>query len=204
MKTALIICLLGVFSNYLVAQTSQHFCGTDHVNRKTLEENPWLQDVNKQLEEFTQNYIQLHRNQNDNQRSRNGQRYIIPVVFHVVHNYGEEYISDEQIYDGLRMLNEDFRKRNVDTSSIVPAFKQIAADCEIEFRLPTRDPKGKPTNGINRYQSNTTYSGSDDVMIQGWPRDMYMNVYLVNSFEQQGLIGYTRIPANLDGSTRGC
>jgi PKD repeat protein len=199
MKTALIICLLGVFSNYLVAQTSQHFCGTDHVNRKTLEENPWLQDVNKQLEEFTQNYIQLHRNQNDNQRSRNGQRYIIPVVFHVVHNYGEEYISDEQIYDGLRMLNEDFRKRNVDTSSIVPAFKQIAADCEIEFRLPTRDPKGKPTNGINRYQSNTTYSGSDDVMIQGWPRDMYMNVYLVNSFEQQGLIGYTRIPANLEG-----
>jgi PKD repeat protein len=199
MKTALIICLLGVFSNYLEAQTSQHFCGTDHVNRKTLEENPWLQDVNKQLEEFTQNYIQSHRNQNDNQRSRNGQRYIIPVVFHVVHNYGEEYISDEQIYDGLRMLNEDFRKRNVDTSSIVPAFKQIAADCEIEFRLPTRDPKGKPTNGINRYQSNTTYSGSDDVMIQGWPRDMYMNVYLVNSFEQQGLIGYTRIPANLEG-----
>jgi PKD repeat protein len=199
MKTALIICLLGVFSNYLEAQTSQHFCGTDHVNRKTLEENPWLQDVNKQLEEFTQNYIQSHRNQNDNQRSRNGQRYIIPVVFHVVHNYGEEYISDEQIYDGLRMLNEDFRKRNVDTSSIVTAFKQIAADCEIEFRLPTRDPKGKPTNGINRYQSNTTYSGSDDVMIQGWPRDMYMNVYLVNSFEQQGLIGYTRIPANLEG-----
>jgi PKD repeat protein len=202
MRKQLIIMFIALSMNMaLTAQTSFNMCGTDEANRKAIEENPWLNEVNEQLERFTQAYIQQHANQSigQNQRSRSGQVYIIPIVFHIVHNYGEEYLSDEQVYDALRMLNDDFRKRSSDTSSIAPAFREVAADCEIEFRMPTRDPRGNPTNGINRYQSMTTYSGSDDVMIQGWPRDMYMNVYVVNSFEQQGLLGYTRIPANLEG-----
>ncbi len=202
MKKLPMLLVAVVMNVHVFAQHAfQSSCGTDEANRKALEENPWLKEVNNQLEEFTKNYIQQYANQsqNQNQRSRSGQIYTIPIVFHIVHNYGEEYISDEQVYDALRMLNNDFRKRSADTASIVPAFKEIAADCEIEFRMPTRDPKGNPTNGINRYQSMTTYSGSDDVMIQSWPRDMYMNVFVVNSFERAGLIGYTRTPANLEG-----
>lgn len=179
------------------AQNNIEKCGTDEANRKRMEEFPWIKDVNNQLEEFTQQFTQQRGNQN--QRSRSNDVYIIPIVFHIVHNYGPEYISDEQVYDAVRILNEDFRKRSADTSAIVPAFKDIAADVEIEFRLPLRDPRGNPTNGINRYQSMTTYSGSDDVKIQSWPRDMYLNVWVVNSFERQGLLGYTYIPASVEG-----
>jgi PKD repeat protein len=198
-KVLTLFFLVVLFTTTFAQQASYSPCGTDEANRKAIEENPWLKEVNEQLEEHTRNFIQQRLNRSQNQRSGGDPTYIIPIVFHIVHNYGEEYISDEQVYDALRMLNNDFRKRSADTAQIVPAFREIAADCQIEFRMPTRDPRGNPTNGINRYQSMTTYSGSDDVMIQGWPRDMYMNVYVVNSFERAGLIGYTRIPANLEG-----
>ncbi len=198
MTKQLFFALIAMFllQTEMYAQVNIEKCGTDEANKKRMEEYPWIKDVNNQLEEFTKEFSQQRNGQN--QRSRNNV-YIIPIVFHIVHNYGPEYISDEQVYDAVRILNEDFRKRSADTSSIAPAFKDIAADIEIEFRLPLRDPRGNPTNGINRYQSMTTYNGSDDVKIQSWPRDMYLNVWVVNSFERQGLLGYTYIPASVEG-----
>ena len=63
-------------------------------------------------------------------------------VFHVIHEYGPENISKAQILDQMRILNEDFRRRNADTSKTRAIFKSIAVDCEIEFKMATKDPAG--------------------------------------------------------------
>jgi hypothetical protein len=119
--------------------------------------------------------------------------YIIPVVFHIIHQYGEENISDVQIKDAIRTLNEDFRKRNADTIQTVPEFRPIAADCEIEFRLAQLDPFGQPTNGIERIASPYTNKGNDSAKLNPWPRNMYLNIWVVK-FVPGGFAAFATYP----------
>ena len=74
--------------------------------------------------------------------SRDGELYIIPVVFHVIHDNGPENIETAQILDAMAVLNADFRKLNADTAQIVAGYLDIAADVDVEFRLAKRDPEG--------------------------------------------------------------
>lgn len=130
---------------------------------------------------------------------------IIPVVIHIVHNYGNENISDEQVYDAIRILNEDFQMRQPDTANIAAAFKGIQGNADFEFRLARKDPSGNCTNGITRTVSAHTFSSTESVktIAPGWPRNRYMNVWIVQSIES-GAGGYTMypsswLPANRDG-----
>lgn len=127
-----------------------------------------------------------------------GQAYVIPVVFHVIHDFGPENISDQQVLDAVRILNEDFNRLNPDWSTVRPEFLDIVADVGIEFRLARRDPEGNCTNGITRTASIRTYDGDYDMtqLIQ-WPRDRYMNVWVAAS--ASGAAGYTYYPMWLDG-----
>ncbi|RYG51732.1 MAG: hypothetical protein EOO01_07970, partial [Chitinophagaceae bacterium] len=75
---------------------------------------------------------------------------IIPVVVHVVYNTPDQNISNEQIKSQLAVLNQDFRKKNKDAAYVPAAFRELAADARIEFRLATTDPSGLPTDGIMR------------------------------------------------------
>ena len=127
--------------------------------------------------------------------------YTIPVVFHVVHEYGEENISKEQIQDQMRILNEDFRRLNADASSTRDIFKSVAADCEIEFVLARKDPQGNCTDGIVRIYSTLTNEARDNVKaVSYWPSDRYLNVWVVktikNSSNDPGVItlGYAQFP----------
>lgn len=143
--------------------------------------------------------------------------YTIPVVFHVVH-LGEAFgvgtnISDEQILDGLRILNEDFRK--------VPGTwgDGNGVDVQIEFCLVQRDPNGNPTSGINRIDGNqwSIYPsqgirvnpfnvGEPEINIKSvtsWDRSSYMNVWIVSEIHNStvNIQGYSNYPTNsiLDG-----
>ena len=40
--------------------------------------------------------------------------FTVPVVFHIIHQYGTENIRDAQVYDQLTILNADFRRQNAD------------------------------------------------------------------------------------------
>jgi PKD repeat protein len=124
--------------------------------------------------------------------------YIIPVVFHVIHNNGPENIGDAQLYDAIRVLNEDFNRLNPDWTTVRPEFLDIVGDVGIEFRLAKRDPQGNCTNGVTRTVSTRTYDG-DFAMTQliQWPRDRYMNVWVAAS--AAGAAGYTYYPIWLDG-----
>jgi PKD repeat protein len=183
--------LLGaLISLPLSAQTaadSLHFCGSTDALERLFEERPhtrihWERD-DAQLEAETQAFMDGNRDE----------LIVIPVVFHVIHNNGEENISDEQLYSALEVANRDFRLLNSDAATIIEEFSGIASDIEVEFRLAQRDPNGNCHSGINRLVSDLTYDGSDAVkaLIQ-WPRNKYMNIWVVNY--AAGAAGYTYTP----------
>lgn len=171
-------------------------CGTDEMHQKLFKEHP---EYNKaiirnhiQLEKETANYI----SKQTSEKSR-AATYIIPVVFHVVHNYGPENISDAQIYDAVKHVNEQLRMQNADTTDIVSTFKPLAADTEIEIRLAQLDPDGNCTNGITRTASPLTLPGDHTVkdVIQ-WPPDQYLNIYVCK--DAAGLAGHALLPSAAD------
>lgn len=124
-------------------------------------------------------------------------QYVIPVVVHIIHDNGPENISDAQVYDAVRILNEDFNKENPDWPTVRPEFLDIVGDVGIEFRLARKDPQGNCSNGITRTVSTQTYVGDYDMtqLIQ-WPRDRYMNVWVCA--DANGAAGYTYYPIWLD------
>ena len=124
--------------------------------------------------------------------------YTIPVVFHIIHQYGSENISDAQVINQVAILNRDYNLKNADTADIVPEFQALKANVSIEFKLATIDPFGNCTNGIEHIYSHETNVGDDNSKLNGWHRDKYLNVWVVNSM-QNGVAGYAFYPASVDG-----
>lgn len=170
-----------------------HGCGSDEARRKLIAEHPEILQEEAELEAFTQRFVAEYL-ANPGQRSG---PIIIPIVFHIIHQGGPEMISDAQVIDQVRILNEDYNKRNADTASVIPVFKPIIADIGIEFRLANIDPWGNCTNGIDRVNSTQTYMGNDYSKMNGWPRDKYLNVWVVRSMEN-GVAGYAYYPGSVD------
>lgn len=186
--------MLGLAAPFSYSQTEAFPCKTDEMH----------QDLFQQFPEYNQGIINAYNRLQEDTRKflQNGSlksdaSYIIPVVFHVIHNYGPENISDAQIHDALKQVNLQFRKLNSDTNEIVAPFKPIAADIEVEFRLAQLDPDGNCTSGITRTVSSLTSPGNHDVKsLIHWPQDKYLNVYICS--EAAGLAGHAMLPAAAD------
>lgn len=187
-----LLVLSVVLSTSNVYSQNMRKCKTPEMNFKLKELHPEISFYEEKSEEDRINF----RNNN----LKLDQIYIIPIVFHVVHNYGEENISKEQILDAVRIINEDFRKNNSDTTYIIPEFKAIAGDSKIEFRLAKLDPNGECTDGIVRVVSTTTYNAGNDAKYESpaWPRERYLNVWIVNSVE--GAAGFSYYPSSVAGN----
>jgi PKD repeat protein len=189
-----------ILSNLGFTQTPLQ-CGADEIRISTLKQNPDIAKAvinrNAQLENFTQSFIQNANNNLSAAKTNSAATYVIPVVFHVIHNYGTENISDAQLKDGLDIVNKTFRKQHPNNSSIVAAFQPIHADCDIEFRLATLDPNGNCHSGINRIASTLTSSGDHRVKnLIHWPPTQYLNVYIVAN--AAGLAGHAVWPSDAD------
>jgi len=194
MKRFLLFIIESIISLNIIAQTPLH-CGADEMRINTLKQQPQVAKAvvkrETELENFTQNFVQLQN------KKANTVTYIIPVVFHVIHNYGSENISDAQLKDGLDIVNKTFNKTHPNTSTIIAAFQGIHADCEIEFRLATKDPNGNCHSGINRIASPLTSSGDHRVKnLIHWPPTQYLNVYVVAN--AAGLAGHAVWPSDAD------
>ncbi len=139
--------------------------------------------------------LNAHTRDFDGAAARN--MYTIPVVFHIIHYNGTENISDAQIADAVRILNEDFNGLNPATPTVRPEFQDRVADVGIHFELARRDPDGNCTNGVTRTVSQLTYSGDFEMtqLIQ-WPRNRYLNVWVGQA--ANGAAGYTYYPMWLD------
>ncbi|GMQ32572.1 MAG: T9SS type A sorting domain-containing protein [Cytophagales bacterium] len=124
----------------------------------------------------------------------------IPVVVHVIHNGTEigdgTNIPDEQIFEQIRILNEDFRRLNADANRTPLEFRPVAADSKIEFVLAKQDPNGLPTTGIVRLQGpQSTYNPNDATLIgqlSQWNPEEYMNIWVVPLVSP--FIGYASFP----------
>lgn len=131
---------------------------------------------------------------------------VIPTVFHVVYNSPAQNIPDSLIHQQLRILNDDFRRKNADTVNTPAAFQAIAGGMDIEFCLAQRTPAGAATTGIVRVATNTTvfnspttYSVPDPVKhtnlggSDAWDTDRYLNIWACNL---DGSTAYSAPPGN--------
>ncbi len=131
----------------------------------------------------------------------------IPMVVHIVFRTAAENISDAQVQSQIDVLNTDFRATNPDTSKVPTVWGGLVADANIQFRLATKDPNGRRTNGITRTQTTRRSFPPDNSVktAQGgghnaWPARRYVNVWVCSL--GQNLLGYAQFPggpAKTDG-----
>ena len=186
-----IFIIVTIFS--LKAQQEEALpCGTDEMHQRLFNDHPeynsGIANAYNKLQDFTHGFVPTNRSNDP---------YIIPVVFHIIHNYGAENIDDAQILDAVKQVNIQLRKKNPDTTDIVGAFQSISADTEIEIRLAQLDPDGNCTSGITRSVSTTTLTGDHSVKdVIHWPPDKYLNIYVCN--QAAGLAGHALLPSAAD------
>ena len=144
----------------------------------------------------------------------------VPVVVHIVYNKDSQNIPDSRIYSQLDVLNNDFRKKNIDRDKVPNIWNNISSDSRIEFMLARRDPDGNNTNAITRTKTDidlfldgedinkeplpekikSTRDGGRDP----WDTTRYLNIWVCNIASQQvnedgqlvqkGLLGYAQFP----------
>lgn len=200
MKRVTMLALVGLFGFAGMAQ--QQWCGSDAYLQQYLDESP---ENRAAYEAHVQQINQLQQIQGQ----REGDKHIIPVVFHVLWQECEDNISMAQIQDGLRIINEDFSRTNLDAESTREEFLDVAADAEIEFRLARLDPDGGPTNGVVRVNTSQTVGAQNNVKgISNWPSSKYLNIWVVQSIANFGggggiILGYAQFPNSGSWSTYG-
>jgi hypothetical protein len=178
---------------FLIASASHSFaqqnnwCGTDALLNKLKAEHP----------EFSTMVHESMVKAAKGGSSLNKVTLVVPVVVHVIHDNGIGNISDEQIQDGLDILNQDYNRTNPDASSTrnTPSapFQTVAGAMDIEFKLAKIDPQGNCTNGIVRVNApGLTYNANDDCKYTSnggsdqWDMNKYLNIWVVNSIENNG------------------
>ena len=146
MKKIIALLFSILLINSLHAQSE--WCGTDQMLQEKLDAHP----------EFAKEFMSQIENNLDVklQTRKSGHKRIIPTVVHVIHFNGDGDVSNAQILDGLRIVNEDFNKQNADTIGIRSIFAPHSTSSDIEFRLAKKDPNGNCTEGITRTNSYNT------------------------------------------------
>jgi PKD repeat protein len=134
--------------------------------------------------------------------SESGER-IIPVVVHVLHEGGSENITKAQIQSQITAINKDFVAANTSLNNLdpYPFFDTLVANCNIKFRLASKDPWGNCTDGIVRVYTQKTNEAKDFTRFKQqsyWDRDKYFNVWVVktifNDTEFGTILGYAQFP----------
>ena len=192
MKAKLIIALFTFASiNQLSAQQR---CSSAAYQQEELKNNPAQVKIIQAIEAFTTEQLK-----NRTATSRTEETIIrIPVVVHVLYHTQDEKISDTRIISQIEALNKYFRRRNGDTMNTPVYFRQLAADCEIEFQLAISDPRKRSTTGIIRKYTPITKWKTDDQMKfsssmgdDAWDTKSYLNIW-VCSLDR--FAGYSTIP----------
>lgn len=193
--------LASILSLALINTQAQEIipCATDQVHYQMKQANPLLAiEEEKGNEEARKIADALLSNRSF---AKQGSITYIPVVFHVIHNDGMENITQAQIMDQIRILNEDFRKKagtNGDKST-----EATAADMEFEFRLAQLDPNGNRHDGINRIKSTLTEGANDNVKsLIRWNTSKYLNIWVVKSITLGSsgngtVLGFAQFPSSL-------
>lgn len=190
----------------LFAQQKRH-CYQDEATTQYMAAHPETVLEHQKAEQKIQDYLAAQANK-PSQKSGNI-TFTIPIVVHIVHEYGPENIPNSHVYAMIDEINLDYQKLAADTAQIASAFAGIAGDAEIQFRLATKDPQGNCTNGITRtYDPVFTNhggcpNGNCGTSRFSWPKEKYLNVWVVKDIGSgAGAYAYlaqSNVPEGLDG-----
>lgn len=172
--------------------TPEYFtCGHSDAEEKLLEKHP---EIKIEREKYAKELALRQHENYTNANKKADDLYVIPVVFHIIHNNGTEKIDYDQVLSAVTSANLDLSGNDPDVASVNATFAGIVADSKIELRLATIDPDGNCTNGVVYYEDAATAGADDGVKSnRQWPRDQYLNVYVVKSIGS-GAAGYAYYP----------
>jgi hypothetical protein len=196
--------LLGTFTFFLGSKTifaqNEKHCGTTEATQVLQTANPELKEKEISYNKALAQQIQQKKQLKSTEAAE--AIYTIPIVFHIIHQNGSENISDAQILDEVAILNRDYAKLNPDTADIIAntPYDTLATNIHIQFRLARLDPNGNCTNGIDRIYSHRTNNADDASKLNPWPRNKYLNVWVVKSIGDVGVAGYAYFPADVDAT----
>jgi hypothetical protein len=196
--------VLWFFMGYFVQ--AQKDCRYDDYQQKIIDKN--ASKKNTSIPTRHQPIIKLNLVRTDDSlKDANSRLLVIPVVIHILYNNTSQNISDAQVLSQIAALNSDFRGSNSERSKIPAYFTDLAADCEIEFKLASVDPQGYMTNGIVRKFTNIKNFGMNDRVKSSalggddiWDSNKYLNIWVCNL--AGGILGYSSSPggpADKDG-----
>lgn len=197
--TFLVAFLFCCSSIYLTAQDySQDLpCATDIEIQKLYTQRPELH------QEVIQKRQELIKEEKDNLNSsllKTPSIRTIPIVFHVVHQCGDEKINPAQIEAALVDLNADFSATNADGLQPGDPFYEDQAATNFRFELAELDPDGNATRGITYTESPLTQDGAafGDAIKKmiNWPRETYLNVWVIKHLSNAS--GYAFYPEVVD------
>ncbi len=180
--------------------SAQQPCSTDIQYHKLVEKYPQIAEYEKQFDE------QMNAITNHGDLAKFGLRtssttdtteYDIPIVVHVIHDYGYENIDDNVIYDAVNYYTTCYNAQNADTANVITPFKQYIGNARMRFHLATIDPNGKPTKGVTRFQSYLTFNADDGAKFLPWPQSKYINIWFINTFgaASTGAAAYAYLPS---------
>lgn len=185
-----LLCLIVLISIVNISEVqAQEPCATAHY----LE---YLETAHPGFKAATQQVYARVRNQG---QARDLTLVTIPVVVHLVYQNEEQNLPDSLVEEVLEVLNEDYRRLNLDASQVRETFLPVVDDPFIQFELA----------GVERVETTATFeldllggslpdnvktsiSGGSDA----WDTEHHLNIWVCN-IEGGALLGYAYPPADL-------
>ncbi len=211
MKKTLQIVISLFVSSVIVAQ-EPHIqpCNTYAAMEQYFDSHPSSRDAyEKEQAKLDNEYLNYVNGKTMNKTAAT--QYTIPVVFHILHTYGPENVSDATIMGALAQINSDYAKAGSDVSTISPLFSSLYINSDIVFMLAHKDPNGNCTSGIvHHYDTRTTWDQSNtSYYAYTWNPTKYLNIYIVKSICQtlatcsptSIIVGYTYRPGSFGVGT---
>ncbi|HRN42440.1 MAG TPA: M43 family zinc metalloprotease [Vicingus sp.] len=179
-----------------------NWCKTDEQTQLLEQLDPSIIQQREDFETYIQNFKQTY------DPVAKKATIIIPIVFHVITWNGNGNATKAEIENAVNVINQDFKRTNLDASNTRAIFAPYAASLDIEFRLARKDPNGNCTEGIVRVEDSRTMSATDAVKAASrWDPKKYFNVWIVDFIDGSSppsyIAGYAQFPTSGIDNTYG-
>ncbi|NCX94804.1 MAG: T9SS C-terminal target domain-containing protein [Chitinophagia bacterium] len=182
---------------------AQQQCGTDEKYWQLLKRNPQIAELEREFEEQLQNALHHHPAtiMGKTTAGPDTAYYDVPIVVHIIHDYGTEFLPDNDIYEAVAYWSKVMLcQLPTDTVAVIAPFKPYIGNPRIRLHLATKDPNGNPTKGVTRRQHYTTVNASDDSKMDDWPNNKYINIWFIRNFDpSSSAAAYAYYPSSAAG-----
>lgn len=203
MKKKFLLSLLASAVTAGAAIAQQSPCGTDELYNKLKQQYPQIAAFEAQAKhDFELGMQKIRLGGTATAKSTAGYDdttyYDVPIVIHVVHDYGAEYLSDDAIMDAVNHWQQTYLAENSDTVDVIQPFKKYVGNAKIRLHLATIDPNGKPTKGITHERTYLTNNAGDEAKLNQWDPSSYINIWFINKFsgDHTGAAAYAYYPSS--------